>query len=211
MMIRDAQTGLRGPGPRWSDANSVRTMRSLWKSLPDAMVVTDANGTVRAANPAYCARHGSTPQLLIGQSIALTYPEPERVTAMAHYRAIFASRVPPHTYPVVSQWQDDAEQVTESRIAFATQQDGQTFMVSSVRVISGQVRPEPTQLFPQDDRADRDHILGGIQEGPVRGEHESLVSGPGVLSAAELIVNAIEDWGVEMAFGLRGDAPIDRS
>ncbi len=137
------------------------------------MVLTDAAGTVRAANPAYCVRHGLAHRLLIGHSIAITYAEADRVSTMTHYRAVFASRANLRAFPAVSQWQDDPEHVTESRITFATQQDGESFMLSSVRLIDA-----GNPLAP-----------GG------RG---------GAHPAAELIVDAVRDWGIDAVFGLPG-------
>jgi PAS domain S-box-containing protein len=170
------------------------------------MVLTDVIGTVRAANPAYCARHGSTPQLLIGKSLAMTFPEAERASAMARYREVFASRGNPDAFPAVSQWRDDPEQVTESRIAFATQQDGQSFMMSSVRTINERPGEEPGALALKNDPADRDAVRDSSQAGPAAGEFPSLASNE-ARTAAELVVDAVRDWGIEVVFGLPGDPP----
>lgn len=143
------------------------------------MILTDASGTVRAANPAYCARHQLQPEYLIGESFAITFPEAERTSAMVHYAEVFATRGDPDAYPAVSRWRDDPVQITESRIVFATQRDGQSFMLSSIRLI-----PHP----PRDASA-----------------LPSLVHGPTSIPADEIIIDAVRDWSVEVVFGHPGD------
>jgi hypothetical protein len=151
--------------PRWALPGSgsiTHAALALWETTPDAMVLTDSDGTVRAANPAYCVRHQSTPQLLIGGSVAITLPAAERGVAMAHYRAVFASRAKLNAYPTASHWRDDPEHVTESRIAFATQGDGESFMLSSVRVICQ--RPTGPSPFASSGYAAEDLIINAVRE-----------------------------------------------
>ena len=231
MNKNQSRAGSPGPGPPATGSAFVQAVRALWKCSPDALVVTDVQGTIRAANRAYCRRHGFPPAGLIGASLAVTFPAAERGAAMAHYRAVFASQATPDAVPAVARWQEGPEQATESRIAFATAPDGQTFMVASVRsvasvasVASVEAAPgsaaadDPLASMPSDmpsdlssdrprDQAQRD------APGPTRQEARPPPPGPwsaaGVprQTAAELVTDVLKEWGIEVLFGSAADQP----
>jgi len=108
------------------------------------MVLTDAGGTILAANPAYCALHRFSASDLIGSSLALIVPEAERTFAISQYRAVVratlagASLEAAEPRPAVAQWRDGSDRVVESRIDLLIQDDHRAAMLSTVRVITRQ-------------------------------------------------------------------------
>src|SRR3954447_4176669 len=66
-------------------------LRAVWESASEAMVLSDPDGTVLAANPAYFRLMGYEPEQAIGQGFALIFPEEQRAQAAEQYRAAFAA------------------------------------------------------------------------------------------------------------------------
>ena len=53
------------------------------------MVLSDADGIVLLAHPAYCELYGYAADELVGQSFAIIFPPDERARAQERYRAVF--------------------------------------------------------------------------------------------------------------------------
>lgn len=151
------------------------------------MMLTDAGGTVLAANPAYCALHGFSPGELIGRSLSLIFPEAERLFAISQYRAVFESLEADESHPPVVQWRDSSERLVESRIDFLMRGNHREAMISTVRVIVG----------------------------PPVGKSQSTDSSELAGTAADVLIDAIDDWGIDAVLGVSGHggiraAPNDR-
>src|SRR4051812_38674569 len=76
-------------------------LRLIWESAPDAMALSDAEGTVLMANPAYCVLYGYEPAEVVGHSFALIFPPEQRAAAIEQYRLIYAA---PGPIPVHETW-----------------------------------------------------------------------------------------------------------
>ena len=66
-------------------------LRQFWELARDAVVVTDPDGVVLAANPAYFDLYGYAPEEILGQSFAVVLPEAQREAAIEGYRRLFAA------------------------------------------------------------------------------------------------------------------------
>src|SRR5690242_8309084 len=78
---------------RAEDARALRLseqrFQAVWDAAADAMALSNAEGIVLAANPAYYQLYGYTPEQVLGQSFAIIFPADERVSAVEQYTALF--------------------------------------------------------------------------------------------------------------------------
>src|SRR5690349_17422990 len=76
-----------------SDAHALRmseqSFHAIWDAAADAMALSNAEGIVLAANPAYYHLYGYSPDQVLGHSFAIIFPENQRAAAVAQYTAIF--------------------------------------------------------------------------------------------------------------------------
>jgi PAS domain S-box-containing protein len=91
-------------------------LRQLWEHAPDAMALSDASGTVLAANPAYYELYGYGPDEVVGKNFALIFPIEHRAAAQVQYQEIFDSEAaPPMSQSIVTS-KAGLERVVESRV-----------------------------------------------------------------------------------------------
>ena len=71
---------------RAEDARALRLseqrFQAIWDAAADAMALSNAEGIVVAANPAYYQLYGYTPEQVLGQSFAIIFPAAERPNAV---------------------------------------------------------------------------------------------------------------------------------
>lgn len=103
------------------------------------MALSDADGIVIAANPAYCALYGYPQEAIVGERFSLIFPPEQRPSADAQYQAVFQGQLTVPAYEAVVQRGDGDERVVESRIEFLTASDGRRAMLSIVRDVTTQV------------------------------------------------------------------------
>ena len=123
----------------------------------DAMVLSDENGIVLAANPAYLRLYGYTAEQIIGHSFAIIFPEAVRGWAVDQYRQYFASD---DTAPVVESTivrADGTQRIVESRVGYITEAGQRTAMLSIIR-----------------DVTDRKHLVEGLQQARQTAESAAL-------------------------------------
>jgi PAS domain S-box-containing protein len=117
--------------------------RAAWEEAADAMVLSDADGMVLAANPAYARLYGYCLDEVIGHEFTIIFPEAQRAWAMQAYRATFAAAT---IAPVVAATTRDAtgaERQVESRYTFLTDPTGRrTAMLSIIRDVTERARAE---------------------------------------------------------------------
>lgn len=65
--------------------------RAVWDTAVDAMVVSDREGIIQLANPAFYALYGCTPEQAIGKPCWFMFPEEEHEEFRVGYAEIFAS------------------------------------------------------------------------------------------------------------------------
>src|SRR5688572_13146267 len=71
-------------------ADSPDWLQRVWTSAPDAMALSDAEGIVMMANPAYCELYGYQPEEIVGRSFAVIFPPAAREQAIQQYRDVYA-------------------------------------------------------------------------------------------------------------------------
>ncbi len=114
----------------------------VWETTSDAMALSDAEGIVLAANPAYLELYGYSADQVVGQSFALIFPAETRQDAMEQYKQIFASEVNPATFESVVQHVDGSQRIVETRMTFLSTEGRRTAMLSTIRDITERKQAE---------------------------------------------------------------------
>ncbi len=109
---------------------------AVWECASDAMVLSDAQGVVTAANAAYLELYGYSAPDVIGQDFAIILPEAERDAARAQYKAVFASPEIPPAFESIIQRADGTERIVESRIGFIVRERQRIALLSIIRDIT---------------------------------------------------------------------------
>jgi PAS domain S-box-containing protein len=110
--------------------------QAVWEHTTDAMALSDPEGIVRAANPAYYRLYGYTPDEVIGASFAMLFPEDQRAQAIAHYQMVFRDELVVPAYEATIHRKDGAERIVEARAEFLTVNDARVAMLSVIRDIT---------------------------------------------------------------------------
>ena len=110
--------------------------QAVWQIAADAMVLSDPEGIVLAANPAYCQLYGYSLAEIIGRSFAIIFPAEKRRWAIEQYKASFAAQVIPPSIEAVVRRADGTERIVETRIEFILQNGQRTAMLSIIRDIT---------------------------------------------------------------------------
>jgi PAS domain S-box-containing protein len=115
---------------------SEERLRAIWEAATDAMVLSDSDGTVLDANPAYLALCGYPSGQVIGRKFSIIFPEDQQEWNENQYRASF------HRWPTTSRFEstvrrmDGPERTIESRIAFMYKNRRRNAMLSTIRDIT---------------------------------------------------------------------------
>jgi PAS domain S-box-containing protein len=147
------------------DAEEVRSeteerFQTIWNASSDAMAVSDAAGTVLAANPAYCTLYGYAAEELVGHNFSVIFPESLRSWAIEEYNATFHSPTATPEYEARIRRADGTERIVESRINFLHRNGQRVAMLSTIRDITGRV--EAREALEQSDV--RHRLLASILE-----------------------------------------------
>ncbi len=110
--------------------------RQVWESTSDAMVISDAEGIVLAANDAYFCLYGYTQAEVIGQNFAIIFPEERRAASNERYLAVFARKEAPAPIESTVRRADGVMRTVESRVSFLTAGGKRTAMLSTIRDIT---------------------------------------------------------------------------
>ncbi|HEX2911570.1 MAG TPA: PAS domain S-box protein [Chloroflexia bacterium] len=110
--------------------------RVIWQSASDAVALSDPEGTVIEANPAYYTLYGYPPEQVIGQNFSIIFPEEIREVARAQYDETFRGPKTVQAIESVIKRADGTERVVEASYDFITQNGIRTAMVSVVRDIT---------------------------------------------------------------------------
>jgi PAS domain S-box-containing protein len=158
-------------------------LRLIWESAPDAMALSDPDGTVLLVNPAYCALYGYRPEELVGHSFAIIFPPDVRDAAARQYREIFAAADPMPAYETWIRRKDGAERFVQSRAEVLVQDGRPRAMLSVIRDITDRKRAEealqerearfqmalalaPVMVFTQDAELRYTWAHSSIPDGP---------------------------------------------
>ena len=122
----------------WNDA----LFRTIWERAADAMVLTDQDGIVLTANPAYCLLYGYDSDDILGQHFGIGYAPEDREWVAAQHRAIFASATPLHVFEHVIRRADGTRRTVETRAEFLSHEGQRYAMLSIIRDISERKQAE---------------------------------------------------------------------
>lgn len=115
-------------------------LRAVWQASADAMVLSDGDGTVLAANPAYLQLYGYAEQEVVGHNFAIIFPESSRASANSEYRHVFSGARGPAPFQSAIRRKDGAVRVVESRADFIEQDGLRVAMLSSIRDVTERVQ-----------------------------------------------------------------------
>ncbi len=110
--------------------------KQVWEVTTDAMALSDAQGIVIAANPAYYNLYGYKPEQVIGQKFSIIFPPDIRGYAEEQYEKLFQSDVKPTLFESVIQRADGTERIVESTASFLTSAGKRVAMLSVIRDIT---------------------------------------------------------------------------
>lgn len=145
------------------ERESAQPLLAIWEFAADAMVLSDREGTVIAANPAYCRLYGYSQEEIVGQSFAIIFPEELRAWAMQGYKDTFAQE-DDLRMPVESEIQrkDGSKGVVEVRYTFIMEDGRRTAMLSQIRDVT---ENKQAQAHLEAERARVATILEATTEG----------------------------------------------
>lgn len=152
-MTKGTQEKVRGeihtavPSFNPSDARQLHFLfEAVWESAADAMALSDPDGIVLAANPAYCDFYGYLLEELIGQSFAVIFPEEQQAEAVEQYHQYFADQVRPDgVEATVRPAGGGMERLVDVRYSFIEQQGQRVAMLSVIRDITERARLQQTE------------------------------------------------------------------
>lgn len=110
--------------------------QAAWEHCSDAMVLSDPNGTVIAANPAYLRLHGYQAEEIIGQNFTVIYPPEAREQARQRYTEIFQSGIVQPSYESTLQRKDGRTHYVEALAHFIYEHGQPIAMLSITRDIT---------------------------------------------------------------------------
>lgn len=103
------------------------------------MALSDASGTVLAANPAYYELYGYGPDEVLGKNFTLIVPHERRATAQVQYQEAFSGvEAPPRSRAIVRN-KAGLERVVESRVVFVEERGERKAMLSIIRDVTDEV------------------------------------------------------------------------
>src|SRR5947209_16992501 len=114
--------------------------RAAWEASVEAMALSDADGTVLAANPAYCDLYGLDRDDVVGRPFCIIFPSEQREWAMAEYRRVFGGEVDPQGVESVVQRSDGTERYVDVRYSFVEQEGERVAMLSLIRDVTERAR-----------------------------------------------------------------------
>ncbi|MBV9328005.1 MAG: PAS domain S-box protein [Chloroflexi bacterium] len=126
-------------------------LRDLWEHAPDAMALSDAAGTVLAANRAYYELYGYAPDEVIGSNFALIFPVERQGTARAQYEATFRGEEAPPPVRAVVRSKSGLERVVEVRVVFVEEHGEREAMLSIIRDVTDEVTARQQAARTQSD------------------------------------------------------------
>jgi PAS domain S-box-containing protein len=116
---------------------SEQRFHAVWEAAADAMALSNAEGIVLAANPAYFQLYGYLPEQVLGQNFALIFPAADRQQASIQYRELFARGTDVPRYESTIQTADGSERIVETHATFITlDTSSQPVLLSIIRDIT---------------------------------------------------------------------------
>ena len=149
---------------------NVAQFLAVWEHSADAMSLSDSEGIVLAANPAYYQLYGYSPEEILGECFAIIFPPEERVSAVEQYKEIFQNEAAPPAFESAVRRADGTLRIVESRATFIEEEGHRTAMLSIIRDISERVRLQEER----DDLLTRERAARADAEESVRSRDRFL-------------------------------------
>jgi PAS domain S-box-containing protein len=121
----------------WSDEG---WLRAIWETSPDAMALSDPEGMVVAANPAYLSLYGYPIEEIVGHPFSVIFPPETREQVQAQYRSAFATADASTVFEAEIRRRDGESRTVESRVSFLTRGERRLAMLSIIRDVTEQKR-----------------------------------------------------------------------
>jgi PAS domain S-box-containing protein len=121
---------------------SEQRFRAVWDSASDAMALSNADGTVFAANPAYYHLFGYAPDEVIGYNFSLIFPKDQQQWAQQQYVTIFQQEEIAPAFERMVQRADGSQRFVEARYNFISRGGKRTAMLSIIRDITERKQAE---------------------------------------------------------------------
>lgn len=121
---------------------SEAVFQAIWELSSEAMALSDPDGIVLAANPAYAKLYGYALAEVVGHNFAIIFPEELRAWANEQYRITFASPAVAPAFEAEIRRANGECRMVESRVGFVTSDGQRIAMLSSIRDITERKRTE---------------------------------------------------------------------
>src|SRR5690606_12328529 len=115
---------------------SEERFRRVFEAANDAMVLSDADGIVLDANPAYLELYGFSAEEVIGKKFYIIFPESRHQQVMETYRQTFDGEQDSMIFESVITRRDGTVRDVESRIGFIERDGQRVEMLSVIRDIT---------------------------------------------------------------------------
>lgn len=125
--------------------------RLIWEAASDAMALSDAEGIVLSANPAYFRLYGFMPEDVVGKAFSIIFPQEQQEWAAVQYRALFESEQRTVPFESTIQHADGTIRIVESTYDFLIQHGRRIAMISIIRDIT-QRKQAQEQLRASEER-----------------------------------------------------------
>lgn len=114
-------------------------LRAIWEATPDALVVSDRDGIVLAANAAYCDLYGLTAEQVLFRPFSIIFPEGRRASAELDYRAVFVLPEPPPPFVTAVRRADGVERRVQAAATYLHRDGERVAMLSTIRDVTDEL------------------------------------------------------------------------
>jgi PAS domain S-box-containing protein len=105
----------------------------VWQYMSDAVVITDQDGTILQANPAFATLYRRSLSELVGNSLTDLYPVSARASARARYESLFASATDGQQFFTTHTFDDGLQVQLETFTFFEYEENRRVRMLSLIR------------------------------------------------------------------------------
>ena len=167
--------------------DSDQRFRSLWKHISDAMAMSDADGKIVAANPAYYRLYGFTPEQVIGQPFTTIFPAELRASIYENYQTVFRSGEASQPVERTVRRANGEERIVETRTDFITIDGQHRLLLSTSQDITERrrIELEGLQIERKIRESQRLESLG-VMAGGLAHDFNNILAG--VIGYAELLL-----------------------
>ena len=123
-------------------SESEHRFRQVWETTSDALVLSDKNGVVQAANPAFYSLYGGLSEQPLGFSLTQLFPEDAREQALEAYVRLFEGDEPPTAFETVLHASDGTERYVEARASFMVTAGRRSAMLTALRDVTDRKRDQ---------------------------------------------------------------------